>query len=311
MVPLATIKERSYKMDINRANIEDLFYQFKVEFTDAFNAARTTVRDEIAMFLPSTSSSTKHAWLNQIPQIREWLGDRFVNNLESDNMTIENKKYESTIELTREEIEDNEHGLYTPLVRLMGQNAAVFSDKLLVDELIGSPTWAADAAAFFGDSRTYGSSTIDNLVASALSEANFQTAWQQQTSFTGHNGEPLEVTPTTLLVGPSLRQTGFDILQNEFRAVSNGPIKNSNVGLASLQVSKRLVGAHAAKWFLFGEVAGIRGAAYQERIAPEFQGQRATPDSDFAFAQDKYQYGTRQRGRAFLTLPHLIIGGNL
>ena len=80
------------------------------------------ILEDVAMTVPSTGSSTNHAWLTQIPGMREWLGDRLVNNIESDNMTVTNRLFEGTIEMPRADIEDDQHGIYRNLAALQGDN---------------------------------------------------------------------------------------------------------------------------------------------------------------------------------------------
>jgi len=147
-----------------------------------------------------------------------------------------------------------------------------------------------------------------------LSETTFETAYEGMRSYLGHNGRPLNVIPYALLTGPSNRGVASDICQNDFRALLSATAatyvqgQNRNKGLVTPYVSSRLVGADAGKWFLLGEKGGICGPIYQERVRAEFQQSRLSDDSDFVFANDKYQYGARARGRAFLSLPHLIFG---
>ena len=302
-------------MDINRANIEVMFQEFKVAFTEGFNSGvERRILDTVAQIVPSTGSSVVHAWLTQNPKMREWIGDRLVNNIESDNMTITNKKYENTIEIPREDIEDDQHGLYTPLARLMGEEAAAHPDELLVNELTADNNWGADAAAFFGTSRTYGSNTISNQTTNALSASTFNTAVQTMQSYLGHADNPLNTRPFALVVGPSNRTTAFDILENDMRATqtSNGvATQNPNKGLVMPVVSSRLVGTYANYWYLLGDVGGVRGVIYQQRDVAEFQSSRMNPNSDYVFQKDKFQMGTRARGRAFLSLPHLIYRGRV
>ena len=299
-------------MDINRANIEVMFQEFKVEYTAGFNAGtERRILDSVAQIVPSTGSSVVHAWLNQNPKMREWIGDRLVNNIQSNNMTITNKKYENTIEIPREDIEDDQHGLYRPLARLMGEEAAAHPDELLVDEMVADNNWGADAAAFFGTARTYGSNTISNQTTSALSATTFNTAVKTMSSYIGHKDNPLNVRPYALVFGPALRTTAFDILKNDFRAESSATVMNVNRGLVEPIMSSRLVGTYANYWYLLGEVGGIRGVVYQQRQMAEFQSSRLNPDSDYVFETDKFQMGTRSRGRAFLSLPHLIYRGKV
>jgi phage major head subunit gpT-like protein len=302
-------------MDINRGNMDVLFQDFRVEFTAGFNDGRErSILDNIATVVPSTGATTLHAWLNQIPKMREWIGPRNVRNIESNKLVITNRKFEGTIEMTREEIEDDLHGLYRPVARALGEGAAVHPDELCVDAILaGTSTNWADDAAFFGDSRVYGSNTIDNLHAAAWAAdgAAFEAAYELMTSYLGHNDEPLNVIPVAVLHGPSIRGEVFDVLTNDFRASSNAAIQNRNRGLVKSIQSSRLVGAHAAKWALIGTIAGINPVVYQQRKRAEFQGQRFKDESEFTFEFDKYQMGVRSRGEAFLALPHLIVGGNL
>jgi len=299
-------------MDINRANMDTFFTDLTTAFTEAYQAGlETRIVDQIAMTMPSTTAIEDHGWLNQIPKMREWIGDRQVKNIESNKLAVSNRKFELTIEVKREDIEDDKVGLYRNLAQYAGQNAAVHPDELCYDALVANGNWA-DGDAFFKADRTYGSNTIDNITTNALSESEFETAVTNMMGFVGHNDEPLNVMPKILLVGPSNRTTAFDICKNDFRAsaASEGvQLQNRNKGLVVPIVSSRLVGTYAANWYLLGEVAGIKGLCYQERKEAELQDQRMDDSSDFVFENDLYQIGARARGEAFLALPHLIYGG--
>lgn len=306
-------------MDTNRANLEVLFQNFSVAWSDGFNAEKEkSIYEKIATVVPSTGSSTLHAWLNQIPRMREWLGPRFVNNITSNSITIVNRKFENTIELERTEIEDDQYGLYIPVAGYAGADAAANPDRLLLTALTANGTWGGDGAAFFGTTRTYGSNTISNYTTSALSQTTFETAMITMQSYLGHNDDPLMVEPTILLVGPKLYPTAWDILKNpNSGVVTTGTTAdriagaNRNLNSVELVMSKRLTGAYDDYWFLFGQTAGIRGLVYQDRMKAEFQAARMDVNGEFVFKEDKFQMGTRARGEGFLALPHLIYAAYL
>jgi len=314
--------------DINKANLTDFFENLKVEFDNGLNAEIGNALRSAAMDIPSTSSQNKHAWLNQIPQVREWLGDRVVNNIQSNSLTVVNRKFESTIEMTREEIEDDEHGVYANLAGIMGNNARDFPDELLVEALLNgqTDTWA-DGTAVFSDSRTYGSNTIDNLTTTVFDEDGdgFNAAYALMMNYLGHNNKPLRSMPATLVYGADKRVEVFKVLQPQAQMLTDGsaivslPGGNANQGLVRAVQSPLLVDGYVdskgnthsnagTHWFLIGAMGGVSGLAYQERKAPEFQTSRLEDDSDFVFANDKFQFGTRQRGEAFVTLPNLVVG---
>jgi len=305
-------------VDINRANIETLMQEYQVTFTDAFNAAGPdAILANIAMVMQSSGSAVVHHWLNQIPNMREWVGDRVVKNIESNSLTVANKLYEATIEIPRVDIEDDNQGIYTPLVGLMGRNAALYPDTLCATALVTNDNWGGDEASFFSAStRTLdGTNYISNYVTDALSETTFETAYETMAGYIGQDGRALNVRPTALLFGPKLRDTAFDILQNDFRGIVAADAssyvagRNRNQGLVTPIMSHELVGTYDDYWFLLGEIGGIRGVAYQQRMPAEFQRARFMDDSDFVFETDKYQLGARSRGAAFKTLPFLVYGG--
>jgi len=300
-------------MDINRGNMDAFFEELKVSFTEGFNSGNeSSILNDVAMVMPSTGDAVNHAWLNQIPQMREWVGDRVVNNIQSNNMIIVNKLFEGTVEMKRTSLEDDQHGVYSPLVRLMGENAAVFPDSELANELVSDPTWLGDDATFFGTDRQYGDNTIANQVTTAFTSTTFETAMTTMASYKGQKDEPLNVQPFGLLHGPSLRDTVWDVLQNDMRATATTDgvsVQNRNKGRVTPYQSSRLVGTYASDWFLLGTMGGIKGIIWQDRDHAELQRQRWTADSEYAFVTDKFQVGTRSRGAAFLSLPHLIYGG--
>lgn len=303
-------------MDTNRAEIEAFFQNLEVGYTKGFNTGKErSILDKVAMVVPSTTAAVVHVWLEQLPRMREWIGDRLVENIKSNGMTIKNKLFESTKEMPRTDIEDDQHGLYLPIAELMGADAAAYPDKLCVDELVDNNNWLADAASFFKADRQYGSNVILNYTTNELTDANFEAAYTTMTSYLGHSDDPLNVVPFALVHGPTTRGVAWDITTNDIRAIIaadastwTGGGKNRNKGLVVPIQSSRLVGAAADYWYLLGEVGGIRGIIYQQRKAAEFQASRLNDDSDFVFETDKYQFGARARGAAFLSLPHLIHG---
>ena len=68
-------------------------------FNTLFNRALTTVTPlytEVATVTPSTTDAETYAWLGDIPGMREWIGDREVQNLSASDYTIKNKDFELT-----------------------------------------------------------------------------------------------------------------------------------------------------------------------------------------------------------------------
>ena len=60
--------------------------------------------------------------------MREWVGQRQIQSMQAQGTSITNKKFESTVGIPREDIEDDQVGLYTPMMELAGQSAAELPD---------------------------------------------------------------------------------------------------------------------------------------------------------------------------------------
>ncbi len=115
---------------ITPAFISALFVGFRSEFKDVLSKTPSHW-NKVATLVPSTSRFSTYGWLGQFPQFREWVGDRVVRDMKVHGYSITNKKYESTIGLSRTDIEDDQIGIYRPLFGEMGRAAKVFPDELV------------------------------------------------------------------------------------------------------------------------------------------------------------------------------------
>lgn len=116
------------------ATAADIFSGFKAIFNKAFSGAKST-RDIIAMEVKSESKDETYTWLGRFPTFREWAGSRVIQNLESHAYTIRNKSFESTVGVSRDDIEDDNIGIFAPLFSQMGREASIHPDRLAYDLL--------------------------------------------------------------------------------------------------------------------------------------------------------------------------------
>ncbi|WP_028008679.1 Mu-like prophage major head subunit gpT family protein [Solimonas flava] len=125
-------------MIINRQNIADLFRGFQTSFQSGFAGVQAQW-PLIATVVSSSTSEEHYAWLGKFPMLREWLGDRVIKQMATHDYTVKNRKFESTVGVERDEIEDDKMGVYKTIFEEMGRSAAVHPDTLV---------WALLAAAF-------------------------------------------------------------------------------------------------------------------------------------------------------------------
>ena len=70
------------------------------------------------------------------------------------------------------------------------------------------------------------------------------------------------------------------------------------------------MGTYANRWYLLGEVAGIRSVCTQKRKEPQLVSKNQ-PTDDNVFMNGEALFGADARGEAFLTLPFLAYAGGL
>lgn len=136
-------------MQLNSTNLRSLFVGFSTAFQGGFSGV-APLYGRVAQTVPSSTRSNEYGWMGQIPRIREWIGDRQVNNISTHNYSIRNKSFESTVGVDRDDIDDDNIGIYAPLFSELGRSAATFPDELVWALLkAGFSTPCYDGQSFF------------------------------------------------------------------------------------------------------------------------------------------------------------------
>lgn len=117
-------------MIITRHNLRDLQSGFKTNFQTGF-AGVQPVHTRIATVVPSATAEEKYAWLGSWPKMREWVGERVYRGLSEHGYAVANKEWEATVSVPRPKIEDDQFGIYAPMMQEMGRSAAVHPDELV------------------------------------------------------------------------------------------------------------------------------------------------------------------------------------
>ena len=79
-------------MIVNQQNLHGLNVAYSTAYNKAFQG-RKTQYERIATVVPSTTASTDYKWLGQMPQMREWIGEREIQvTFSFTNYAIRNKE---------------------------------------------------------------------------------------------------------------------------------------------------------------------------------------------------------------------------
>lgn len=144
-------------MDINFANMNDLDVTLSSAFRDALSAAPPAEWPNIAMRMGSSSTHNVYPFLGETGSMREWLGPLIAEELESFRYNIPNRKFEKTLKAKRDEIADDQGGmfpLYASRARVHAEACAIHPDELVIGETLqaGATLLCYDGQPFFDSS---------------------------------------------------------------------------------------------------------------------------------------------------------------
>ncbi|EKP0262757.1 Mu-like prophage major head subunit gpT family protein [Aeromonas sobria] len=134
---------------ITPALLQSLFTGFKKNFEDAKSEAPAQYT-KIATVIKSTTKSNTYGWLGKFPNLRKWVGDRVIESMKAHGYQIVNEDFEATVGVDRNDIEDDELGIYAPMFAEMGRSAGIHPDELCFGLLgAGFTTPCYDSQYFF------------------------------------------------------------------------------------------------------------------------------------------------------------------
>lgn len=283
-------------MLVNMESIKAIFVNLKTTYNKAFDAA-PSVWQKIAMRVPSSGKENNYAWLANFPKMRKWVGEKVVKALEAFKYTIVNDDFEATVEVDRNDIEDDNLGIYAPQAEMAGFSAKQLPDEIVM-ELVnnGFTNLCYDGQYFFDTDHPVAGASVSNKGTAALSvatlaaaQASYGAARTALRKMKNDEGQPLNITPNVLLVPPALEDIANALMKND-RLEDGKP--NPYKGTAEVVVDARLTSDTA--WFLLDTTKPVKPFVYQERKAPVFV-EQTDMSSDNVFMRKKYRFGAEAR----------------
>ncbi len=274
------------------------------EFFNRLSATPTHFQD-LSTRIVSTTDREHYRWLGTVPRIREWGTGRLAQGLRSESYSVENLKYEATIEVDRDEISDDQTGQIRLRVGELAQRAATYKDYLISQLLIDGETPGNDSydgVSFFSAAHESGASgQQSNLLTAAAADpdeptvAEFKSALAaaiaQMLAFKDDQGEPALFSASGLAV--VVPPTMLFIASEAINATIVNNTTNVLAGVARVLALPWLT--DASKWYLLKTDGVVRPLIFQDREPIEFNA--LAEDSDEGFRREKFLFGVRARYR--------------
>jgi len=293
-------------MIINQANITSLYRGFSAVFKEAFDTA-APIHPRIATEVPSTTRQEEYNWLGRVPKMREWLGERVIQNLSAYSYTIKNRDWEATVGVGRNDVEDDAVGIYTPMVRALADAAATHPDELVFDLIAkGFANLCYDGRSFFDTAHPTGDNAAQsNKSTAALTATSYSAARMAMMSLVDENGKPLNVIPDLLIVPPQLEKAALEILRADLTVDGHSNIYRES---ADLVVAPYLAGSSTA-WYLLDTKKPVKPFIYQRRKSPIFVS-KDSPEDESVFMKKEFLFGVDSRDNAGYGLWQLAYGSD-
>lgn len=281
---------------INASTLSSIFINLKTTFNKAFEGAPSHW-EKVAMLVPSGAAQNDYKWLSNFPRMRKWIGEKSVKALAAFGYTIVNDDWEATVEVDRNDIEDDQLGIYAPQAQMAGFSAKQLPDEIIADLENGVFTKLCFDGQYMCDTdHVVAGASVSNKGTKALNAstqaaaiASLGAGITAMMSFKDDEGRPLNTIPNILLVPPALKDTANILATNE--KLDDGK-PNPYRGTIEVVVNARLTSATA--WFLLDTTKPVRPFIYQERKKPVFV-QQIDPQADDVFMRKKFKFGAEAR----------------
>ena len=291
---------------ITKEVLQGLDTNINVTWQKRFDSAvNADVWKQIADLVNSDGASEKYAWLGSVPGLREFKDERIPGTLSGYTYEMTNKKYESTLDVDRDLIEDDRTGQVLRAVNRLATKAAQTYTKLVSAAFAAAnatPIW--DGQNFFSTSHSLGSNYLGT--SQDLTGANVDIAELKLAGQVDDIGDPLGYTGTHLIVGPALKSTALNLVNQKTIVVGGVAVDNPYQGRYEVVVLPYL-SVSSKVWALADLGEGELPFIVQIRTKITLVS-KTDLNSDRAFDKDIFTWGTRARHAVGYGNHQLIVG---
>lgn len=309
-------------MQLVKPDLQQFFQLVDWTFRNAV-LSTPTFWSRFAMKTPSRTEKNVYPWLAETPGLREWLGERVINNVRTRDYTLTNRHFESMLGIDKNKLADDTYGFFDGYTAALGKRVAEFPDVQLTAALeAGTSTKCWDGQNEFDtahpvDVDDTSKGTYSNNLVSATYDLSsdpvgvYAKVRAAMMKVKRDDGLPLGLVGDVLMVPPDWEIHGLKAVQAQIvmdlakatgTVVGGAGVTNIFQGTSTLIVNPWLTKADAG--YLFCTTRGIMPLLYQDREGPNFV-PRVDPASNNVFLQRRFEWGVDLRAAFGYTMPFL------
>lgn len=202
------------QVSVDVQTLRAIYENIRALFLEIYNSTLPAYTD-LAMEVPSNNAREIHTWLGAFPTLREWVSERTIERLAAFEYAVENRDWESTIEIPRNAIEDDSVGLFRPTIEALAREARNHPSRLVMQLFETNPTGYDNQPLFSANHQEGRSGVQSNIVTGAgttlaqiiddldKASARFASFKDDRGNPIMIGGQPLDV--THVMVPPALK----------------------------------------------------------------------------------------------------------
>jgi len=327
-------------MLITPGNLNVFFTTLDTLYSEAFQLAKPW-HEQIATTYPSSSETWLMGWLGMLDKLREWQGPRITRTPAPQTYSANIKNFEGTWTIDKFKLADDQHGIYYPLAKHIGQQAAKWPDYNVRDLLQGNLTyagaaqigtdglthwntahpvdfWDAAKGTYPNDYGTAGVVVNAVTVGGLFSTNSYNSIWEDMATRKNESNEAMGLLADLTAAPPQLSSAAKTLLQSQFFAPPQlgplgsgaganapfvGAMENPLRGSTDLMVVPDFA-AQPTAFYLLASKWPIKPFGWVLRQAPVMI-PRMDPADPVVFDQHSFVWGAEARGVAVWGLPFL------
>lgn len=288
----------------------ELFIGLKAIFTQDFQEmAAKTYYQRVCTVVPSATAAEKYNYFGAWPYMREWVDERVIEGMRGKAITIENLKWEATVGIKVDDIEDNQLADLRRQVGEMATNAALHPDELVAAIIeAGTGALCFDGQYFYdtdhswGDSGTHSNLLSGNGVTYDKIQLDIDACIAKYATYKNDKGKMLGFMGDTIMYPPALRVAMLKALNvtqisgtdNVYAAMGYTMIENPWL-------------TDVKDWYMMDLRRAARPFIFQNRKPVRFRRPDESGNSDRAFMRDEELFGADARYNGGYGYPLLTI----
>lgn len=303
------------------AKIEAAYVGFKATLDGRRNAPEA-IAPRIATIVETDNVLDRSLWLNSIPKMKLWLGDKTLSMLRAESLAVVTRAHETSIVVPKHDILNDKFGLYRRGINQLADSYVWALDELAIGMIVAGINGVSLGTTYDGQNlidtdhtaMSSGGAAQSNKVTGALSSTTYALARQRYLEFKDENGTPQNLgnKRMRLLIGPANAEIANTLINQDIAA--NGS-RNMNAGTSDLIVSPWIsagtryiegvaVTLTGFEWALIPEDSAA--VLIHVKRGPEFL---EVESGEFAFRTGKYLYGIEAEFGAAYGAWQEIVGG--